>query len=299
MNRKKILSAVIATTLCLASQAEEESWIADGNGCRVLNPHPTAEESITWSGACLEGYAEGAGVLQWFRAGRPRTRVEGVFERGRVKGKARQIYASGLRFEGEHVDGKPAGLGVMVWPNGDSYEGDFKNGEPAYPETIVRKRYFLKEEVTGSSIRRDSLTGSAVPLDKPYAELTPEEKRIVKVWYLGMPEEDEPPYPSHGLLPELSAAKRAQENLNIGGSVYLVVTIDSTGVPTGVDVVKSPDPELTKAIADILMVERFKPAICHGVPCKMEYPFRAEFGTSNRGVPRGIPEPRPSPRPPR
>jgi len=43
---------------------DEVAWIADSHGCKVANTFPRPGETITWSGSCSNGYADGDGVLQ-------------------------------------------------------------------------------------------------------------------------------------------------------------------------------------------------------------------------------------------
>jgi hypothetical protein len=107
--------------------------------------------------------------------------------------------------------------------------------------------------------------------------LTPEEKQWVKSQYEPMGESDEPPYPLHGMRTILEAAAELQKKLYVKGSLSLAVTIDAQGKPIAVEVLTSPDTEMTKAMAKVLMLEKWKPALCKGSPCQMQYPFRTNF----------------------
>src|SRR5262245_8366526 len=61
-----------------AAAAEDDvSWIADQRGCKVANTFPRPGETITWSGPCKNGYADGDGVMQWFLDGKEDDRYEG------------------------------------------------------------------------------------------------------------------------------------------------------------------------------------------------------------------------------
>jgi hypothetical protein len=104
-------------------------WIGDGKtGCRVWNPHPAAKESLAWSGACKDGFAEGRGVLHWFREGLPSEQDEGEWQRGRQVGRGLQVWPTG-RYEGDVQDGLPHGRGILTF--GESrYEGTFRAGVP-------------------------------------------------------------------------------------------------------------------------------------------------------------------------
>jgi hypothetical protein len=44
-----------------------------------------------------------------------------------------------------------------------------------------------------------------------------------------------------------------------------------------VKAIGSPSPEMTQFAASVLLLTKFKPAICGGQPCKMDYPFRFAF----------------------
>src|SRR5271165_5773483 len=185
---------------------EEDLWIADADGCKVWNPHPRPNESVTWSGTCASGYAEGQGVMQWFRDGKPGSRYEVTFAGGKATGKGIFVSAGGARYEGDFVDSKRSGKGVLTdadgarydgdwvdnkregkgtqtFADGSRYEGQWKDNKPVDPSLIVRKPYSIKEEVTGSHIARDQVSAVPVPIDKTYAELTAEEKRRVKALY--------------------------------------------------------------------------------------------------------------------
>ena len=38
-------------------------WITDNHGCKVWDSLPSANESVSWSGPCKDGYADGKGTL--------------------------------------------------------------------------------------------------------------------------------------------------------------------------------------------------------------------------------------------
>ena len=143
-------------------------------------------------------------------------------------------------------------------------------------------RYTLKEDGprTGTNIRRDVVRNSPLPLDRPYAQLTPQEQAIVKSQYETMGPEDEPPFPAHGLRPLYKAIASAQQRLRVQGPLVVFVDVDSEGRAVSVSVVQSPDPRMTQAAATILMLETYKPARCGGVACRMQFPLRTQLETS-------------------
>jgi len=306
--RARTASLAVALGLALlngqARAGEEDLWIADANGCKVRNPHPRPNESVTWSGTCANGYAEGQGVLQWLLDGKPGSRYEGTLAGGKATGKGIFVSTSGARYEGDFADGKRSGKGVFTdadgarydgdwvdnrrdgkgaqtFSDGSKYEGAWKDDKPVDPSSIVRKTYSIKQDVTGSHIARNVVSEVPVPIDKTYAELTAEEKRRVKALYESMAEDDEPPYPSRGLRPILEASEKLQRKLLVQGAMSLAVTVNAAGEATAVEVLRSPDSEMTKQMATVLMLVKYKPALCKGTPCKMQYPFRMNYLLQN------------------
>jgi hypothetical protein len=150
-----LLMAMTLTAPALAQIAVPEGWIADvGTGCRIRNPAPQPRESVTWSGPCPNGIAQGIGILQWFDDDRPTDRYEGDMVDGWENGRGiatsttiadryegewrdgwrhgRGIYefAVGDRYEGEWFEGYRTGRGTMTWANGARYEGEWLNSKP-------------------------------------------------------------------------------------------------------------------------------------------------------------------------
>lgn len=61
------------------------------------------------------------------------------------------------------------------------------------------------------------------------------------------------------------------------GDFSAEVEIGADGNPVAMAVFKSPDPEITKVVSDIVLLSSFKPARCKGVPCAMAFPFHIAF----------------------
>ena len=104
------------------------AWLADKNGCRVWDLSPSPGESISWSGACESGLANGKGVLQWFVGGKPGDRFEGEYKAGHMSGHGVLVAANGDRYDGEWSNDVPSGPGVFVFAAGGRYEGNFADG---------------------------------------------------------------------------------------------------------------------------------------------------------------------------
>ncbi|MFN0041235.1 MAG: hypothetical protein ACKVP2_17105 [Burkholderiales bacterium] len=134
MHARKILARLLLTlSMCFAIPAwaqEETVWIADKNGCKVANPFPQPEETITWSGKCKNGFADGEGVLEWFVKGKSADRFEGMLEQGWAEGRGTLTRAEGSRYSGQWVRSMEEGEGRLDAPDGSSYEGRWKQGKP-------------------------------------------------------------------------------------------------------------------------------------------------------------------------
>jgi TonB-like protein len=139
--------------------------------------------------------------------------------------------------------------------------------------------YVIKQDVPsiGTNIPRKVATSSDIPINRRYGELTPAEQETVKSRYEAMMPLDEPPYPADGLLPLFNAIRKVQDAVLAQGDLTMFVDVDAQGRATSVSVMKSPDPKLTQAVASVLMLTKYKPAVCGGQPCSMGYPFRMKF----------------------
>jgi hypothetical protein len=135
--------------------------------------------------------------------------------------------------------------------------------------------YRLKEEKprTGTLIVRDGATRSEVALNRTYDELTPEDKAIVHGWYEYVAPGDEPPFPIDGLGPIYKAIDRGRNIAPGQGDLYLAVTVGPDGKAREVQVLKSPGTDISEFVASILLLTKYKPAICDGQKCQMQFPL--------------------------
>jgi len=127
--RNAAAATLPSLVLLTAAPAHAGAWVADGkSGCQVWNPNPQLEESVTWSGPCSNGRAEGRGVVQWSKGGAPLETDKGEWHDGRQVGKGTQSWSGG-RYDGELANGEPNGHGILTLQK-VRYEGDFHDGKP-------------------------------------------------------------------------------------------------------------------------------------------------------------------------
>ena len=64
-----------------------ETWLADPiSECRVWTPEVNKGDIVSWSGACADGRASGAGVLVWINGSKLVARYVGTMADGKADG---------------------------------------------------------------------------------------------------------------------------------------------------------------------------------------------------------------------
>jgi len=140
---------IIATMLALMPIfAHAGEWIADAKSkCQVFIYEPTPSDSVSWSGSCSNGKANGRGTLQWYLNGEPHRRYIGEMRDGKMHGKGILVWTSGDRYEGDWRDDNMNGKGTFVWPGGARYEGEWRGHkkEGFGKQTTPRSAYVASE----------------------------------------------------------------------------------------------------------------------------------------------------------
>jgi len=103
-------------------------WITDSNGCKVWDSLPSPNESVTWSGMCKDGYADGKGTLTWFVSGRPYGTYDGELKGGHYDGRGTQIWPTGSRYDGEWKADRAHGHGTYRSTQGEICSGVWVDG---------------------------------------------------------------------------------------------------------------------------------------------------------------------------
>ena len=105
------------------------SWIMDKNGCKRWNPVPLKNETITWSGECVDRYVNGYGTLQWYQNGVSGSKYTGTMKKGKREGQGTVLFSNGDKESGNWSNGKRNGKFIVITKNGKSSEKYYKNGK--------------------------------------------------------------------------------------------------------------------------------------------------------------------------
>lgn len=147
------------------------------------------------------------------------------------------------------------------------------HAQVAAPEYGVK----LESAATGSSVRRYNLALSPVPINRSFGELSAEEQQTVRLWFDSLKTSEEPPYPVEGLRPIYAAISKAQQLILTWGKIKARAWIDVAGNVDRIEFFELPDPRLREVVTATLFPMKFKPALCAGRPCEMEFPIVVTF----------------------
>lgn len=126
---KPYILITLPALLTISLAHANPNWIADPDTlCKVYNPNPLPNESITWQGDCKEGYAHGTGTLHFLKDGKINETFVGTYQNGRANGQGIAKFSNGDRYEGGWQDDKMHGTGVYTTARGSVYTGEWVNG---------------------------------------------------------------------------------------------------------------------------------------------------------------------------
>lgn len=135
---KSICLAVLAVTVGWGALAQTapppNAWVTDSRtGCKIATMG-SGKNTVSWSGGCVEGLADGRGALRWSGENNLVDQYEGEMRRGRKNGRGTFIWISGSRYAGDRYDGQFVddmfhGRGVYLWKSGNRYEGEWRNND--------------------------------------------------------------------------------------------------------------------------------------------------------------------------
>ena len=117
---------------CTGQPKGAECWLELANqpGCYLWNPNLQVDETVTWTGECAEGMAQGTGTIKWVGDDGKRTREDtGHLEDGKYHGQWVRLWPDGDVLEGPYVEGKKHGHWVRRSSDGNVAEDLYVDGE--------------------------------------------------------------------------------------------------------------------------------------------------------------------------
>lgn len=122
------LASLLAMLVSAAGLAGE--FARTDKGCLVQDWNAQrSNPSYIWSGQCVDGFADGKGILLSLVDGQVFSTTEGTLHKGSFNGPAVIQWAKGDRYEGELQNGTLSGHGTYRYPNGTTASGVFSNSQ--------------------------------------------------------------------------------------------------------------------------------------------------------------------------
>jgi hypothetical protein len=122
---------------------------------------------------------------------------------------------------------------------------------------------------------------TALPLGKTFAQLSEDERALLRDQYELLRDSDEPPFPAQGLDGIVGELAVVQARAGLKGEMYAVVAVDARGQAQSVSYLRPLPAEVQDEVREILLRAPFKPARCGAKACKMEFPLRVDFGSGS------------------
>lgn len=134
--------AIAGAALAQPAAAPAPGRIVDpDNGCATSNPFPNPNETIRWTGGCVDGLLDGPGTLTWYRNGKVHERDEGTFRMGELHGEATITFADGSSIIGNYTDGKRNGEFIIVRADNTYIRAVYEN------DTLISERNLDRGQV--------------------------------------------------------------------------------------------------------------------------------------------------------
>jgi hypothetical protein len=140
----------------------------------------------------------------------------------------------------------------------------------------ARHRYQVRDVLAGSVLAQP-IINSHVPFDSTYGALTADQRAVLFQDYESLSPGDEPPFPLYGVRHAVRPLISYIETWNPVGPLVASVDVDSKGDAVEVTVYKSPDQQLSRLASKALALEKYKPGVCKGAPCRMQYVLRLDL----------------------
>ena len=120
VSMKIVLAGIAFAAMAFASTQTfaEGRWkqVENKENCAVWDEEPASNETVSWTGDCKDGKANGYGKQVWRYYDFPKWK-------GTLRGWRKSTYIGMMR------GGKKDGHGVLTWPDGGKYDGQWRNNK--------------------------------------------------------------------------------------------------------------------------------------------------------------------------
>lgn len=115
-------------------------WLIDPtSGCSLFDANAKTGDSMSWSGGCENGLANGRGTALFSNNGKQFESFTGNFAKGLAQdGSVSVTWGGGWHYDGEEMGGQFSGAGVLVNDAKDRFEGVWTAGKMNGHGTLVR-----------------------------------------------------------------------------------------------------------------------------------------------------------------
>ena len=130
--REQIQSWIGTQKTCVGQPKGTSCWmeLTSQPDCYVWNGFLSPDATVTWTGECSGGRAQGEGTLKWvWEGGNKTSESTGSLTDGKRHGQWVLRFADGRVDEGPVVDGKQHGQWVWRYPDGTVQDVTFEDGE--------------------------------------------------------------------------------------------------------------------------------------------------------------------------
>ena len=130
--REQLQSWIGDEQTCAGQPKGAECWmeLTGQPGCYVWNDSLSPDATVTWTGTCSGGRAQGEGTLKWvWEDGEKTSESTGSLTDGKAHGPWVSREADGDVWEGPYVDGKKHGPWVWRYSDGLVQEGPYVDGK--------------------------------------------------------------------------------------------------------------------------------------------------------------------------
>jgi hypothetical protein len=137
---------------------------ADGRSDCQIFTNSTVGKKISWSGQCVNGYAEGKGIAKHFVQDALEGIVEGTYSSGKLSGFGKLTTSKGWMYEGEFRDGKIHGQGTSTESDGKIKQGIWDRGNFVREAKVNPNLKAASDSLNELSLAKNDLKSEQDPL---------------------------------------------------------------------------------------------------------------------------------------